>query len=100
MKSFSAQIQQEPIQQQVHVSQAQPGVTESVKSYVKSFITDNIETTDIPELLSKEINRTVKNVETDAAKVADKTSETVMRTYGFVREGEINDTTTLDNIFS
>ena len=57
--------------------------------YVKSFIADNIETTDIPELLSKEINRTVKNVETDAAKVADKTSETVMQAYGFVREGKV-----------
>ena len=90
-KSVTAQIQQEHLQQQQQplVSQAQPGVSESVKSYVKTFITDNIETTDIPELLSKEINRTVKNVETDAAKVADKTSETVMRTYGFVREGKV-----------
>ena len=66
----------------------QSAVTDSVQDYIKTVVTGSIDSTDIPEMISKEINRTVKNVETDAAQVAEKSCEEVMRTFGIVREGE------------
>ena len=69
-------------------TEPQSVVTDSVQDYIKTVVTGSIDSTDIPEMISKEINRTVKNVDTDAAQVAEKSCEEVMRTFGIVREGE------------
>lgn len=84
-----------PDQQQQQLQQLQPvtnnsgsTVAESVNDYIKTVVTGTMTDTALPEMLSKEINRTVKNVETDAAQVAEKSCEEVLRTFGIVRETE------------
>ena len=76
--------------------ESQSVVTDSVQDYIKTVVTGSIDSTDIPEMISKEINRTVKNVDTDAAQVAEKSCEEVMRTFGIVREGKLISSVVLD----
>ena len=74
---------------QTQIQQTQPrgenGVADSVQTYIKHVVTESIGSTHIPEMISKEINRNVRNVETDAAHVAEKSCEEVMRTFGIER---------------
>ena len=65
---------------------ANSAVADSVNEYIKTVVTGTITDTDLPEMISKEINRTVKNVDTDAAHVAEKSCEEVLRTFGIVRD--------------